>query len=405
MGVCCAILIALGLTILSPGFSNLRTSVKDLDGRATGFKGIGQLYGDPSQTGQLLGARTSTVKLLAVHGIGDHDIGWSKEMSDALGQRLHLDFASETPPEDLDATGLPPKVKPAKLVRRLYQSAERKLAVFEVTWSPLVADLKGPLVEFEMQHRGERALINRYIKEEIINQRFADAVIYLGDRKLLLRRAVKQTICKMLQSELEGEPGHETCANPRLEEEATIAVVTESLGSKIAFDSLEELRDDEKRAGRITSSAYVFLGATSSFFMLAQQLPLLALASPPAPPGGPAIAPESRPGTIGSTIVQQSSLYKALTLHREIPASQRRHRLEVVNVSDPNDLLSYPLPPDFQPAFPDVRFVNVTKLIAHRFLSGALADPQQAHTGHVKDRKVMRMMVDGVPAPPQRPLK
>jgi hypothetical protein len=402
MGICCAILIALGLTILSPGVTNLRTSVKDLEGRATGFKGLGQLYGDPSRTGQLLGARTSTVKLLAVHGIGDHESGWSKEMTDALGQRLHLAFASETPPEDLDGTGLPPKVRPAKLVRRLYQGTERKLEVFEVTWSPLIADLKGPLVEFELQHRAERALINRYIKEEILNQRLADAVIYLGDRKVLLRRAVKRTICKMLNGELEGEPEHEICANPRLEPDATIAVVTQSLGSKIAFDSLEELRDEEKRAGRTTSSAYMFLGATSSFFMLAQQLPLLALASPPAPPGGPALTPESQPGTIGSSIVQQSSLYKTLTLHREIPASQRRHRLEVVNVSDPNDLLSYPLPPDFQGAFPDVRFVNVTKLIAHRFLSGAFADPQQAHTGHVRDRKVMRMLVDGVQAPSGR---
>jgi hypothetical protein len=413
MGICCIALAAALLLGLSPGFTNLRTSVKDLAGKPTSFHGLGEAYGGPM--------RTDTVKLMVVHGIGKHDHGYSKVLTDRIADRMKLQRQSEDPPVALDAPPLPAEVPFAQLVRRTYGAPGRTLVVFEVTWSPLVNGPKETLETFEIGRRSERALLNRTIKESIVNDGLSDAVMYLGTSGPYMRNAIKQTVCLMLNGKIQGNLGEERCADAALEPTAAIALAVESLGSKITFDSLTELEGFEEAkavAERVPAylepgttrghSARQFIGGTASIFMLANQLPLIALArsdpakppaataaasSAPPPPGAPAPAPSPAM----ATLVQQSGLAKVLTIHRDISAKQWQLPLEVVTISDPNDLLSYPLPPEFAQLFDrrQVRFVNVTTLIAPRFLSGAVANPIKAHTGHVDSPKVMRMLVDG----------
>jgi hypothetical protein len=413
MGICCIALAAALLLGISPGFTNLRTSVKDLGGKPTSFHGLGEAYGGPMQM--------DTVKLMVVHGIGKHDTGYSKVLTDRIADRMKLQLKTEGAPVALNASPLPSEVHFAQLVRRTYGAPGRTLEVFEVTWSPLVNGPKQTLETFEIGRRSERALFNRLIKEGIVNDGLSDAVMYLGTSGPYMRNAIKQTVCQMLNGKIQGNLGEERCADTALEPTAAIALAVESLGSKLTFDSLTELESFEEAkavAEKVPDhlepgttrghGARQFIGGTASIFMLANQLPLIALArSDPSKPPAATVAtasatpsseaPSPAPSPAMATLVQQSGLAKMLAIHRDIAVKQWQLPLEVVTISDPNDLLSYPLPPEFAQLFDQgqVRFVNVTTLIAPRFLSGAVANPIKAHTGHVDSARVMRMLVDG----------
>lgn len=91
MGICCAVLLALALAIVSPGLSNFRTTVRNPLGAPTSFQGLRHLYA----------GSIDTVKLLVVHGMGDHVPGHSSSLTDGLAARLGLRLEHpESPDKD-----------------------------------------------------------------------------------------------------------------------------------------------------------------------------------------------------------------------------------------------------------------------------------------------------------------
>jgi hypothetical protein len=68
----------------------------------------------------------------------------------------------------------------------------------------------------------------------------------------------------------------------------------------------------------------------------------------------------------------------------------------VVAMSDPNDLLSYPIDDRFAARFPTDSFVNVTIGVSGRGLFRVVTNPLRAHTGFEADPRVMRMILNGV---------
>jgi hypothetical protein len=383
MGVCCAILLVLGLLVIWPGFKHFLTSVKDPKGSVTFFRGLEELYGKG----------TDTVKLLTVHGMGNHPAGYSRELTDGLAERLGILLVKQDPDELLEV-GIPGPNPPRATLRRLcYASATRRLEVFEVTWAPLVHDLKKHLLlDFDAAHRGERALVNGALKASLIDENLSDPVLYLGASGSYMRSAVKQSLCRLLNATM-NPPGTDGCQEPSLEANAVVAMVTFSLGSAITFDAVEELEQQQSGPG---SAAHALLGSTARVFMLANQLPLLALAA--AQPGQAGAAGSAHALASSAAAKPQTSLAKILRIRESIAVEHIKESakaLEVVTISDPNDLLSYPLPVWLADQFPAARLVNVTTIIAQRFLAGTVANPMQAHTGHLRSRKVMKMLVDG----------
>jgi len=66
--------------------------------------------------------------------------------------------------------------------------------------------------------------------------------------------------------------------------------------------------------------------------------------------------------------------------------------LEVAAFTDPNDLLSYKLRSSDVNSQP---FANVTMTIANWSIAGVVANPFQAHTGWIGDRRALRLIIDG----------
>lgn len=126
-----------------------------------------------------------------------------------------------------------------------------------------------------------------------------------------------------------------------------------------------------------------------TFFMLANQLPLLQAGEPP------------------PIIAKQNDRYCAPN------AAKIRERwfrsLSIIAFSDPNDILSYTIPQSFTADFMDSRLcaktTNVVVSIAQEVSLAvtSLASPEVAHTGYENDERVLSLMTHGLGGSPPPP--
>ena len=85
--------------------------------------------------------------------------------------------------------------------------------------------------------------------------------------------------------------------------------------------------------------------------------------------------------------------------------------MDLIAVTDPNDILSYPVPASWVDQYLDSRLCtrvrNVTINIAHVRnipILGQFADPLTAHTGYVDDERVAHLMANGIGTPNTAPM-
>ena len=349
--------------LLLPGFPLGRTVVTTPAGTPASFRGLRGTFVEPHTAPR-------TLRLLYVHGMGETKEFTARPFTNAIAARLGMtadgDARIEIPPPSLPADSAAPHIN-----ERTYTNARGdRLVVHEVVWSPLIYELKQKrLSAEEVQRLPERVRVNGRLKQYLLNERMPDPLLYVGRMGAYIRNAVKQTICtRMLAGRIAGEIGHERCEAVRIDDSVFFTVITESLGSAIAFDAIAELdRDTPASAGE---SPRVLLQRTASFFMLSNQLALLHL---------------NEPGhAFDETDGERAS----------------RFPMEVVTISDPNDVLSYPVPESLAREYPKHRFVNVRTRLAWTLLGGLAAWPNTAHTGARTNRRVIAMIADGWPLTP-----
>lgn len=199
-----------------------------------------------------------------------------------------------------------------------------------------------------------------------MNDRLTDPVMYLGSMGPLIRNAVKHATCVMVNGTFDQERvGEETCTNVH-DDNIAIGIVTWSLGSRVVYDALSEL---ESPQADVTATRFI-LQRTFNIYMLANQLPLLQLSQAPVShQQGECIAPPK--DSLRDLLMLTASIKREITLP-----------ITIITISDPNDLLSYPIPRSFAEdvACKTARFVIVTTPIARPFASGYIANPMTAHT-------------------------
>ncbi len=167
-----------------------------------------------------------------------------------------------------------------------------------------------------------------------------------------------------------------------------IVIVTHSLGSRIAIDTLEYFGGLGANSTDPTVLAAKAVLSSKDFrvYMLANQLPLLDMGRPRPEVRGQVDA-YCRPG--------------GADFDRRIFGS-----LSIIAFSDPNDILSYPIPPKFVDRYIDSRLcplatnisINVAQPIS-LFGLGKFADPAEAHSGYDHDERVIAMMAHGIGQP------
>ncbi len=347
-----------------------------------------------SLNAQTPGSAAHITKILMVHGVGKHLPDYSNQLQEKLMQTLGLDtvsgdvrdiqlFDSSLPKDASKYAGL------LRISRHLTPDRKRELIFYELTWSPLT-DPQKDIIAFDSSdaYAYKRAAINGTLKS-LMNQTVPDMLIYMGNRQKAIDNAVAQSVCWMFNGDWDDLPtsGLHSCSPKDNQHMVDVVAkddyyfITHSLGSRITVDTVEYFSKLFGGGPDVAHLEKALKEKNMTVFMLANQLPLLQMG-------------RSEPEVVGGAAEYCTA-----------QGAKRNERMfggfNMVAFSDPNDILSYPIPQDFAAKHIDSRIcaniVNVTLNIApvHNLLGADFADPLTAHTGYMDDDRVIGMIADG----------
>jgi hypothetical protein len=278
------------------------------------------------------------------------------------------------------------------------------LRVNAIVWSPLTTPLKAqlcydqtdksatcPAAEAAKHYPYRRAALNRILKDTILDDCLADAMIYQGRSRDEMNAQMREAILQAAAtSGGKVRPANLTAAAAA--ETAPLVVVTESLGSKIAFDAIYKLSTDTD-AGTAAAGNALF-DRTTQIFMGANQLPILALADRQL---DGSVARARALGAANAPAPYPEDPIAALASRRAgtFSAARAAAPLRVVAFTDPNDLLSYVLVPSAH-AQMGYSVVDVVVSNANTYL-GLAELPTTAHLGYRNNEAVRRLIACGLP--------
>ena len=279
---------------------------------------------------------TRELKLLMVHGIGRHSPGYSGRLTEHLMPALGLTVKSDTRKELSLRAPAVSKDPVGQLNVDLYTNAERsrRLLFYELTWSDVIEEERRNLAfDNSKEHAFRRTPLNGFMKR-FFNDHIPDAFIYLSEARARIFASVQQSFCWMTSGDWEDLPDRasERCDvgnedRARFAREDDFAFVTHSLGSRIAIDVLQDQTGlvERPKGDAQRQLAAIFRERELPLYMMANQLPLLQLS----------LAPPEVQGEVNAYCKPDGAL-----------ADQRAlNALRIYAFSDPNDLLSYPIPP------------------------------------------------------------
>ena len=280
------------------------------------------------------------------------------------------------------------------MIRLTDPERSRDLILYELTWSAINQPARESIAFDNSQlFRSRRASINQMVRN-FTNDALPDPIAYAGNKGALIRASASQAICwaisttwRALPEETVGqacEPGPGYGSRIDIDD---YVIVTHSLGSRIAMDALQAM--PKKLGDRQFAKQPSVRMLTErlkqkkiTLFMLSNQLPLLEAGQEP----------------------QSITGKTAMFCGDSAPRSGERFikSVHLVAFSDPNDVLSYPIPPSWAEHYLDsrlcVRVTNVTINIAEvrdLFGLGEFADPLVAHSGYKSDERVQNLIARG----------
>ena len=237
-----------------------------------------------------------------------------------------------------------------------------------------------------------------------------DPLIYMGKSREPIQAAFGQSFCWMAKSHWKDLPqsGKHPCLG--LNDADTDNMINDdyifishSLGSRITIDGMQRIAGMLPNQEKIRAAANVKTAGVSEkviqalrnkripIFMLSNQLPMLQLGRE---------LPEVT-GQIAQYCEPQGPNYQQRLVSET----------SIIAFSDPNDLLSYGIPPGFSEKYLDSRLcpritnvnINVAKTIDAFGISG-LANPMYAHVGYDTDDRIVALIAKGIGNPNTSPL-
>jgi len=337
---------------------------------------------------------TGDIRVIFVHGMCTHkETQWIDKQWDGV---IKAYFPTVTIiPETL------PDVGAVKLYDREYHIGNKTISGRFLVWSPLTESDKEKL-QFDNsttyshapgEFKWKRATLNLTLKGNLLNDCLSDAVIYAGTRGTEIQSALEDAICVAL----DGTINSRKCQFPvtYAHDDRRIIIVTESLGSRIVFDAITDLEKEAKRGGPKSLAAFdAAVSPITQIFMLANQLPLLAVAR-----GSPTSAAQGQVLDTNPTASMVSALKvlsEARKRHRTaVDVSAIEPSIDVIAFTDPNDLLSYRIPPGVNAILgPDAAVINVITS-NDGALFGIVENPLTAHTTYDQNKDVRRLLFGG----------
>jgi hypothetical protein len=331
------------------------------------------------------------LKILMVHGIGNHAPGYSRRLQDGLIAEFGFENVDETIKTiPLKHPAYPDSLGVLRVHRYMTLQTSQEMLFFELTWDSIV-DQEKQLLSFDYSTEAsvKRAPFNHTLKT-FINNTVPDALMYNTKYRLPIQLSVAQAICWILSESWENLPNNQEnhcSANDSNYlsqfEHGNFAIISHSLGSRISLDALQEAMQHISKQPDYQNISDEFRSNPMYIYMLSNQLPLLQLGQE---------LPEVH-DQVRSFCTPEGDQYDERFFEK----------LQIVAFSDPNDLFSYAVSPDYTNRYIDSRLcpavTNVTIQIAQvrSFLLGTseVANPLVAHSDYEIDSRVLKMLVSG----------
>ena len=271
---------------------------------------------------------------------------------------------------------------------------------YELTWSPISQPAKDSYAfDNTTVYASKRASLNNAFKQ-FVNDVAADPLVYTGTGQEKIPAAIAPALCWALSTDWQGLPDKRQVCSPdsptfasRLKGDDFV-FITHSLGSRITADAMERLagliKQEAERHPQVVPLAKAFQEATS------------------------------RPSCSPTAALLQSGLESA-TVRDAVPdyclpgGGHYQDRMfketDLIAFSDPNDLLSYPIPDAFVRDHVNSRLcpkqVNISINIAPvspLFGLGEFANPLSAHLDYENDPRVIGLITRGIGQPETTPV-
>lgn len=341
-----------------------------------------------------------TTKVLVVHGISRHIPGYSTHFKDQLVNALGLDVASQNYKEikiqyDLfrNKRGESETIGILRITRHQNTERTRELLFYELTWSQ-ISEAARQNLEFDnsTEYSYRRAAVNQSLKE-FFNHAVPDLMVYRGTGKEKINKSVAQAVCWTFSGDWDDLPSEEKSycdiREPAISKhmlEDDYFFVTHSLGSRITLDTLAYTAEFSKKFGANDLQAKPFFDALKQkefqVYMLSNQLPLLQLGQN---------VPAST-GDFDNYCIPGGQYYD----HRIFK------KINMVAFSDPNDILSYPVPPNYSDKHVDSRLcanisnVSINVARVKDAFGVSFANPLDAHSNYWGDERIINIVKEGI---------
>jgi len=350
-----------------------------------------EIWGKPfNGLAPFLDNKQGKMKVLMVHGVGDHLPGYSTQFIEKLAQELDLPVMSAQYKNITLTSRLDPSknLGNLRINRLLSKDQSKELLFYELTWSVITAKQKEVLAyDNSGEYAFRRAEVNNLMKK-FSNDTGPDPIIYLGESREDILTSFGQSFCWMTKSNWNDLPDDVTqacsfnddtaAANMQIDQ---YAFISHSLGSRITIDGMQRIASLlDKRDADFTTA---LKNKEIPIYMMSNQLPMLQL---------------------GRKLPEVSNQKAAYCQANGEKYNQRMlTKTPIIAFSDPNDLLSYAIPHGFVEKYLDSRLcIDVTNIninvatIFDAFGLGKLANPLDAHIGYDTDDRVVALIAKGI---------
>lgn len=337
------------------------------------------------------------IKLLMIHGVGHHKPGYAQTLLDEIAREMGMEpefkFAiheikNELP---LDESGRIRTFGYLRVQDYKHVKVDQVMRTYELTWSPTTQPVKDQFLGYDSQGKSmhQRIFLNQMLKDQIMNERLAEAVLYVGKYRKHMQFPIKWAMNYVLE-------------DPFGDDADQIVIITSSLASYMVMDTITQLNPAEENMLNIDE----LFSKLDSVIMLANQMPLLLLSEVTQigdhlgdPPDFFQQNRDKRDGDIGSwfsyPVVRHLVDMRIESILNRYPGIREIPELNLVAINDPNDLLSYNLPGYLDLEQDYVNYVNVVVNIARITPVTQIANPITAHQGHAQNADVIDFIVHG----------
>ena len=319
--------------------------------------------------------------VLLVHGICTHDASWATQIEAQLLQSSNAAASVQQHSVAVQAKG----DGQVRIITSDVNLPSGHLRFDALIWSPLTQPLKRQLCYDQTNKSADcegatpytpvRARFNAKLKDGLIDDCLPDALIYQGVARDEIQRRMRDAILQALSR------SDETANTP-------LIVISHSMGSKILFDTLLRMTQEESGT-RAATLAQSVVNRMRFLVMAANQIPLLSLADQQIS-GTPA---PMKAGDLQGVDSLQLLLQRRFA---EKPTLAPAQSLTLVAFTDPSDLLSYTLPAE-RYTHDGVAVFNILVSNAPTYL-GLLERPDYAHLNYLSNPEVGRLIACGQPA-------